>query len=111
MPSTDPLSPGSRLAAAALKGEPQACYRLACLCLEGALPPYGVDLAIPLLERAAKRGHAEARKKLRELKLPQLSFLSYIARRHGRQALRRQRDLQRCCTLWQYGRSGKLFCD
>lgn len=68
MPSTDPLSPGSRLAAAALKGEPQACYRLACLCLEGALPPYGVDLAIPLLERAAKRGHAEARKKLRELR-------------------------------------------
>lgn len=65
--SKDPLSPGSQLAAAALKGEPQACYRLACLCLEGALPPYGRDLALPLLERAAARGHAGAKKKLSEL--------------------------------------------
>lgn len=64
MPNIHPLSPGSRLAAAALKGEPQACYRLACLCLEGALPPHGPELAIPLLERAAARGHAESRKKL-----------------------------------------------
>lgn len=69
MCSKDPSSPNSQLAAAALKGEPQACYRLACLCLEGALPPYGLDLALPLLERAAARGHAGAKKKLLELKV------------------------------------------
>ena len=69
MCSKDPSSPNSQLAAAALKGEPQACYRLACLCLEGALPPHGLDLALPLLERAAARGHAGAKKKLLELKV------------------------------------------
>lgn len=67
MSSKHPLSPGAHLAAAALKGDPQACYRLACLCLEGAFPPYGLDLALPLLERAEAGGHAAAKKKRLEL--------------------------------------------
>lgn len=53
-----------RLVAAALSGDSCACYRLACLCLDGKLPPYHRELAIPLLERAAAKGHAEARKRL-----------------------------------------------
>lgn len=52
------------LVAAALSHEPHACYRLACLCLDGKFPPHHRELAIPLLERAAQKGHAEARKRL-----------------------------------------------
>ena len=53
-----------KLVGAVLAGDPHACYRLACLCLEGKFPPYHRELAIPLLERAAAKGHAEARERL-----------------------------------------------
>lgn len=53
-----------KLIAAVLSGDPHACYRLACLCLDGKFQPYHLDLAIPLLQRAAEKGHAEARERL-----------------------------------------------
>lgn len=53
-----------KLISAVLSGDPHACYRLACLCLDGKFPPYHLDLAIPLLQRAAEKGHAEARERL-----------------------------------------------
>ena len=63
MPKT-PFPQHQGLFRAALAGDAHACYRLACLCLEGEFPPWHRDVAIPLLERAAEKGHAAARERL-----------------------------------------------